>query len=155
MDEAIESESIPIETEDQSIETEVNQAIGEETDGETEQEQIQEDPDNGIAQQNSAQQPRSELINQARLLHMTGNNNNAIELYRELAGLYPDDPNVVGEMGNVYYLQGDWKRASQAYYDAALRLHKLRMNEQIHYLYLVIHGLDPETAEKLREQLES
>jgi hypothetical protein len=29
------------------------------------------------------------------------------------------------------------------------------MTEQIHYLYLVIHGLSPDIAEKLREQLES
>jgi len=109
----------------------------------------------GERREKTGSEPHFELINQARLLHMTGNSNNAIELYRELGELYPDDPNVYGELGNVYYLQGDWKQASQAYYEAALRLRKLRMNDQIHYLYLVIHGLDPETAEKLREQLES
>ena len=69
--------------------------------------------------------------------------------------MYPDDPNVVGELGNVFYLKGDWEQASLAYYEAALRLQKLRMTEQIHYLYLVIHGLDPDVAEKLRGQLES
>ena len=124
---------------------------------------VQEQPDTETTREdlapgeleNDGSRPRAELINQARLLHLTGNTNNAIDLYRELGELYPDDPNVVGELGNIFYTKGEWKQASQAYYEAALRLHKLRQNEQIHYLYLVIHGLDPETAEKLRERLES
>jgi tetratricopeptide (TPR) repeat protein len=151
VDQAAEWEPVQTETEEQTIETEADQAIDEET----EQEQTEEDSGFEVASESNSTNSHSELINQARLLHLTGNSNNAIELYRELAELYPDDPNVVGEMGNVYYLQGDWEQASLAYYEAALRLQKLRMTEQIHYLYLVIHGLDPDVAEKLREQLES
>jgi tetratricopeptide (TPR) repeat protein len=151
VDQAAEWEPVQTETEEQTIETEADQAIDEET----EQEQTEEDSGFEAARESSSPNSNSELINQARLLHLTGNSSNAIELYQELAELYPDDPNVVGEMGNVYYLQGDWEQASLAYYEAALRLQKLRMTEQIHYLYLVIHGLDPDVAEKLREQLES
>ena len=151
VDQATEWEPVQTETEEQTIETEADQAIEEET----EQEQTEEDSGFEVARESSSPNSNSELINQARLLHLTGNSSNAIELYQELAELYPDDPNVVGEMGNVYYLQGDWEQASLAYYEAALRLQKLRMTEQIHYLYLVIHGLDPDVAEKLREQLES
>ncbi len=97
--------------------------------------------------------PHFELLNQARFAHQIGNNFNAIELYRELIQSYPDDPNVYGELGNVYYSKGKWKQASQAYYEAAVRLHKIEKTEQISYLVRVIDGLDPETAKKLNEQL--
>ncbi len=148
---------IQAETEDQLFEIEVDQAIDIDETIDEVPEQIQPEDDSGfeMALESAPPTPHSELINQARLLHLTGNTNNAIELYRELAEVYPDDPNVVGELGNVYYLKGDWEQASLAYYEAAIRLQKLRMTEQIHYLYLVIHGLDPDVAEKLREQLES
>jgi len=149
LDQAVDEEPTQAETDEPTIETEPDQAIFEET------ELTDEDTNNEVALENNAATPHSELINQARLLHLTGNTSNAIDLYRELAQLYPDDPNVYGELGNVFYLKGDWEQASQAYYEAALRLQKLRMTEQIHYLYLVIHGLNPDIAEKLREQLDS
>ena len=137
VDEATDEEPVQTQTEDRAdIETTLENISG------------QDDGQN-------APKPHFELINQARLLHLTGNTNNAIELYRELSELYPDDPNVVGELGNVFYLNGEWEKASEAYYQAALRLQRLRMPEQIHYLYLVIHGLNPDMAEKLREQIES
>lgn len=145
------------EIEDQMLEIEIDPAIDIDQAIEEEPEQVQPEDDSGfeMALESNLPTSHSELINQARLLHLTGNSSNAIELYRELAELYPDDPNVVGELGNVYYLKGDWEQASLAYYEAAIRLQKLRMTEQIHYLYLVIHGLDPDVAEKLRERLES
>lgn len=148
---------VQAETEDQLFETEVDQAIDidQAIDEEPEQIQPEDDSDLQMALESPPPTSHSELINQARLLHLTGNTSNAIELYRELAEVYPDDPNVYGELGNVFYLQGDWEQASQAYYEAALRLQKMRMTEQIHYLYLVIHGLSPDIAEKLREQLKS
>lgn len=151
VDQVIEEAPVQAEPEEQMFEREIDQAIDEET----EQPQTDDGSDIGMALENDAPNSHSELINQARLLHLTGNTSNAIDLYRELAELYPDDPNVVGELGNVFYLKGDWEQASLAYYEAALRLQKLRMTEQIHYLYLVIHGLDPDVAEKLRGQLES
>ena len=157
VDQAADEVPVQAEPEDQMFETEVDQAI--DTDQaineETDQIQPEDDSDFQMDLESNPLTSHSELINQARLLHLTGNSSNAIELYRELAEVYPDDPNVVGELGNVYYLKGDWEQASLAYYEAAIRLQKLRMTEQIHYLYLVIHGLDPDVAEKLREQLES
>ena len=97
--------------------------------------------------------PQFDLLNQAIFAHQIGNDFNAIELYRELIQSYPDDPNVYGELGNVYYSKGKWKQASQAYYEAAVRLHKVEKTQQINYLVRVIEGLDPETAKKLNEQL--
>jgi len=102
-----------------------------------------------------AQKSHFELINQARHVYQCGDISNSIDLYRELGELYPDDPNVYGELGNVFYSKGEWKQASLAYYEAALRLQKRNQQDQIRYLYRVIQGLDPDTAEKLRSRLSS
>ena len=95
----------------------------------------------------------AQLINEARMAFQAGNPDQAVSLYQELAELNPDDPNVYGELGNVYYAQGKWKQAGQAYYEAATRLLQHGQTGQVHYLYMVIQGLDQESAEKLRGQI--
>lgn len=95
----------------------------------------------------------AELLNHARLAFQSGDSNKAITLYRELSDLNPDDPNAYGELGNVLYSQGRWQQAGQAYYEAATRLLQQGQMEQVQYLYRVIHGLDRESADKLRSQM--
>jgi len=95
----------------------------------------------------------SDLLNQARLAFQMQQADKSISLYQELADLNPDDPNVHGEMGNVFYAQGKWKMAGAAYYEAASRLLKQGNTGQVQYLYRVIQGLDKDSAEKLRAQL--
>jgi len=79
----------------------------------------------------------------------------AIQLYAQLTELNGNDPNIPGELGNVLYSQGKWKEAGAAYYEAATRLLARGEMGQVQYLYRVIQGLDPESAEKLRSQLGS
>ena len=95
----------------------------------------------------------AELINRARLAFQNGDSKKAIRLYQELGSLNPDNPNAYGELGNIFYLQGKWKQAGQVYYEAAVRLLRQGQTGQVQYLYRVIHGLDRESAEKLRRQL--
>jgi len=94
-----------------------------------------------------------ELINQARLAFQAGEHDKSVTLYQELISLDSDEPNAFGEMGNVYYAQGKWKQAGQAYYEAATRLLAKGQVEQVQYLYRVIQGLDQDSAKKLRSQL--
>lgn len=149
--------------EEQASETTSEPALEQLPEEESEPVQAQEQPVNESATDNNAgaegeevtQKSHFELINQARHVYQCGDTSDSIDLYRELGELYPDDPNVYGELGNVFYSKGEWKQASLAYYEAALRLHKRNQQDQIHYLYRVIQGLDPETAEKLRSQLGS
>lgn len=95
----------------------------------------------------------AELISQARSAFQSGDSDKSISLYQELAELNPDDPNVYGELGNVFYAQGKWKQAGQAYYEAASRLLQHGQTGQVQYLYRVIQGLDQESADKLRSQM--
>ncbi len=96
-----------------------------------------------------------DLLNQARLAHQIGKGELSIQLYLELTELYPEDPNVHGELGNIYFSKGQWQQASESFYSAAQQLIKLGRREQLYHLYRVIHGLDKNTADKLLRQIES
>lgn len=73
------------------------------------------------------------------------------KFYLELIQLDNDNPNIFGELGNVYYSQGKWDEAGQAYYEAAVRLITEKNYNQVAYLQNVIKGLNTEHAEKLAQ----
>lgn len=73
------------------------------------------------------------------------------KFYRELIQLDNDNPDAFGELGNVYYSQGKWDKAGQAYYEAAVRLITEGNYNQVAYLQRVIKGLNTEHAEKLAQ----
>ena len=103
--------------------------------------------------QTAAEIAHEELLNQARLAFQNGKPDQSTQLYKELSELNPDDPDVYGEMGNVFYSQGKWKQAGVAFYEAAICLLEQNKMRQVPYLYRVIQGLDPDSAEKLRSKL--
>ena len=98
-----------------------------------------------------------QVLYAARKLFWNGNVQDSEKLYLELADLGGGDPDVYGELGNVYYTQGKWKQAGEAYYEAAVRLLEQKSNEQVvnrvSYLLRVIQGLDTESAEKLKNKI--
>ena len=73
--------------------------------------------------------------------------------YQALIQLDPDDPDAYGELGNVYFSQGNWKAAGGAFYEAALRLIESGQVGRARHLLTVIQGLDPERAGELEQQL--
>ena len=98
-----------------------------------------------------------QVLYTARKLFWGGNMQASEKLYLELTSLDDSDPNVYGELGNIYYSQGKWKQAGKAYYEAAVRLldgsGSGRVNSRVSYLLRVIQGLDTESAEKLRNKI--
>lgn len=93
---------------------------------------------------------RDLLIN-ARNAFSLGKISASEKFYLELTQLEQDDPDAFGELGNVYYSQGKWDKAGQAYYEAAVRLIAEGNYNQVVYLQRVISGLDREHAEKLSQ----
>lgn len=94
-----------------------------------------------------------ELLDQARTKFNEGDITGAIATYQQLSTIDPGNPNVFGELGNVFYSQGKWKEAGVAYYEAANRLLDKGNAAQVQYLYRVIQGLDQESADKLKQRL--
>lgn len=103
--------------------------------------------------QQAAAKSQSVLIGEARQAFQAGDPGKAIALYQELGELNPGDPNIFGELGNVYYSLGKWKQAGSAYFEAASLLLDQGHTGQVQYLYRVIQGLDQESAEKLKAKM--
>lgn len=91
-----------------------------------------------------------DMLMVARQTFWNGNPLDSEKLYLDLVSLQENNPNVYGELGNVYYSQGKWQQAGKAYYEAAIRLLDLKQTQQVNYLLRVIQGLDAESAEKLK-----
>ena len=91
-----------------------------------------------------------EMLLIARQTFWNGNPLDSEKLYLDLVALQENNPNVYGELGNVYYSQGKWEQAGKAYYEAAIRLLDLKQTQQVNYLLRVIQGLDSESAKKLK-----
>ena len=92
-----------------------------------------------------------DLLISARNAFNQGATSESEKFYIELTQLDNDNPDTFGELGNVYYSQGKWGKAGQAYYEAAIRLINERKYNQVTYLQQVIKGLSSEHAEKLSQ----
>lgn len=97
----------------------------------------------------------AELLQQARQAYWARNFDAAVTAYQKLLEADPENPDLYGELGNVYYSMGEWQKAGQAYYEAAQRLLARGQTQQLGYLLHVIEGLDRELADKLRKQIET
>ena len=102
--------------------------------------------------ENESPDPRETLV-RARKAFWNGDLQEAEKAYQELAEHEELNPNVYGELGNVYYAQGKWQEAGKAYYEAAVRLIEIKQPYQVNYLLRVIKGLDSESAEKLKQKM--
>jgi len=92
-----------------------------------------------------------DLLVDARKAFNLGKVSASEKFYLELTQLEQDNPDAFGELGNVYYSQGKWDKAGQAYYEAAILLIDKGNYNQVAYLQRVISGLDREHAEKLSQ----
>lgn len=102
---------------------------------------------------NNMSSDTSQMLTRARQSFWNGNAQLSEKLYLELIHHQETDPDIYGELGNVYYTQGKWKQAGEAYYEAAIRLLELNQNDQVHYLLRVIQGLDTASAERLKQKI--
>lgn len=94
-----------------------------------------------------------DLLRAARIAFNQGDLATSVNAYKSLIELNNDEADFYGELGNVYYAQGNWSEAGLAYYEAATRLIEQKQLAQVSYLQRVIQGLDAERAEKLANEL--
>ena len=101
------------------------------------------------------QQRYMKQLNNARQAYWQRDYSQSIESYQQALDLRPDNPDIHGELGNVYYSQGEWEKAGESYYQAAVRLIEKNRPDRAHNLLSVISGLKKERATELQQQLES
>lgn len=73
--------------------------------------------------------------------------------YRDLIALEPDNPDGYGELGNMYFTQGNWEQAADAYFNAGKRLILAGRLQQAEVLVKVIRGLNGKQADELETLL--
>jgi hypothetical protein len=94
-----------------------------------------------------------ELLNQARQAYWQRHYDDAVVAYKKLLRMNPENPDLYGELGNLYYTMGAWELAGEAYYQASQRLLKTGQTAQLGYLLRVIKGLNPDLADKLEQDI--
>jgi hypothetical protein len=75
--------------------------------------------------------------------------------YQALTRLEPDNPDGYGELGNMYFSQGQWDEAASAYYEAGVRLVEQDLLDQAEELAAVIRGLNGGHADDLEEKIKA
>ena len=79
----------------------------------------------------------------------------AEKMYQDLIAMEPDNPDGYGELGNMYFSQGNWEGASAAYYDAGTRLADQGFLSEARQLVDVIRGLKGTQADSLEQKIQS
>lgn len=77
----------------------------------------------------------------------------AEKLYQQLASADPSAADALGELGNLYYTQGRWNDAAEAYAGAVPRLAAVGDIPRARHLLRVIDGLDPARAKAVWESI--
>lgn len=92
-------------------------------------------------------------LSAARLDWHQGNHDAAINTYWQLLREYPNHPDFAGELGNIYFAQGQTEMAVNAYSEAFLRLLKNHDREGAMQVLQIVYNIDQEQAVLLREYL--
>ncbi|HRY06776.1 MAG TPA: hypothetical protein P5114_06615 [Hyphomicrobiaceae bacterium] len=76
----------------------------------------------------------------------------AVSAYLNLAKRFPDVPELTGELGNIYFQQGNMEAAASQYYETAQRLMRLGQPGPAACLVNVLRNLDADKAKTLDAQ---
>ena len=103
--------------------------------------------------ENTAGKSTYELLAAAREAYWLHDYDGAENHYRLLLQLEPDNPDWYGELGNLYFAQGQWQQASAVYYEAGVRLLNDGKMQQARQMVDVIRGLNGVEADDLEKQV--
>lgn len=73
------------------------------------------------------------------------------QLYQQLANDDQSAAEPLGELGNLYYMQGRWNEAAEAYAGAVVRLAKSGDIPHARHMLMILDGLDPARARAIWE----
>ena len=110
----------------------------------------------GSASQTGADETISyyQLLASAREAYWLRDYQAAEGFYRRMIMDDPDNPDGYGELGNMYFSQGNWEAASSAYYEAGSRLVKSGLLAPARDLADVIRGLNGSQADALDQEIQ-
>ena len=128
---------------------------------------IQKQPDNGSAKptpdnlvavptlhkaQPQSTQLDADLI-RARKAYWANDYARAISEYQRLIKRYPQNPDYLGELGNIYYTLNNDRHAAELYFQAAMLFIQQNDLQHARSLLAPVTALDREMGERLQKQL--
>jgi tetratricopeptide (TPR) repeat protein len=96
---------------------------------------------------------QSELLYQARKAYWDKNYEMAIFHYQQLIEEDGDNPDYIGELGNIYYSLNDFDNAAQQFYQAAVILIARDQREQASLLVSPVIAMNRDLGERLKQRL--
>ena len=106
-----------------------------------------------VSLEGNAGESTYELLAAAREAYWLHDYEGAENHYRRLIQLEPDNPDWYGELGNMYFSQGEWQQASAVYYEAGIRLLNDGKMVEARQMVAVIRGLNGVEADDLENQV--
>lgn len=102
-----------------------------------------------------AQAPASagNTLDGARLAFNNGDLQGALAAYKEYVASNAGDLNARGELGNVYYISGNYQEAAQTYYDLSKMLIDQKQMDMVPALLPIIGQVNPGLADELVEKM--
>jgi tetratricopeptide (TPR) repeat protein len=105
------------------------------------------------ASETSTQARTEASIATARAAFARGDLQGAVSDYRAVLSETPDDPDILGELGNVYFASGQTVEAAEAFHAAALAMIEAGKDDQARALIPTIRNLAPALADDLAARL--
>ncbi len=90
----------------------------------------------------------------ARSAYWQGDAEAAIARYRDLLAQYPDNETLHGELGNIYYMNGERLEAAKQYEAAGMAALKAGRRQQAQMLLGVLSTLERAAAARLQQAME-
>ena len=106
-----------------------------------------------VSLESNAGKSTYELLAAAREAYWLHDYEGSENHYRQLIQLEPDNPDWYGELGNMYFSQGQWQQASAVYYEAGIRLLNDGKMVEARQMVAVIRGLNGVEADDLENQV--
>lgn len=92
-------------------------------------------------------------LDNARLAFSNGDLQAALAAYKEYVARNAGDLDARGELGNVYYISGNYQEAAQTYYDLSKILIDQKQLDMVPALLPVIGQVNPGLADELVEKM--
>ncbi len=105
------------------------------------------------ASMQSLTKPEMALLISAREAYWKRDAPKSIADYKKLLQKVPNHPGIYGEMGNVYYMTGQYAPAGKAYAAAAREMIHLHLYAEAYGLLPLIGSLDPHEASAIAHSL--
>ena len=95
----------------------------------------------------------AETLDKARLAFTNGDLQGSLAAYKEYIAHNSSNVDARGELGNVYYVSGNYQEAAQTYYDLSKMLIDQKQMDLVSPLLPVIGQVNPDLANELMQKM--